>query len=160
MKSSVEQRQFQIEWDWDASFLQGIALALRISALGWSEYHAWQTFLHSELLELCWTLPLRHFFWDSSGVLTMFLGSGWLNFSCQFRGVWPWRPSVGVSLVPAWFCLAPIVGTQMLSPNSIVHMNSWEGQIVQRLPVSCRIGGVHAGDVEVDGQRSLTNRQR
>ena len=49
---------------------------------------------------------LRHFFWDSSGLLTMFLGSGWLDFSCQFRGVAMASPGLGVSwfrLGSAWF---------------------------------------------------------
>ena len=53
MKSSVAQRQFHIELDLYASFLQGIAL-------GFENQCAWvirtlfvQTFLHSELLEPC-----------------------------------------------------------------------------------------------------------
>ena len=66
---------------------------------------------------------LRHFFWDSSGLLTMFLGSGWLDFSCQFRGVAMASPGLGVSmqLVQAWFCL---VLAPRCSPTSIVRMNS------------------------------------
>ena len=78
------------------------------------------------------SFSLRHFFWDSSGLLTMFLGSGWLDFSCQFRGV-----AIGV---PVWVSAGSGLvllgsGTQMLSPTSIVRMNSRDKGIIS--PVAC-----------------------
>ena len=101
VQSSVAQRQFHIEWDYMRRFCKALPWALRhqctwvIRILVCSDirtFGAAGTVLNfsSQALLL-----------DSSGLLTMFLGSGWLNFRCQFRGVWPWRPPV----VSAWFRL-------------------------------------------------------
>ena len=53
---------------------------------------------------------------------------------------------MGVSVVPAWFCLVPIAGTQVLSPTSIVHKNG----IKSRLPVGVNSPRYIVVELEVD----------
>ena len=107
MKSSVAERQFQTQSGIICFVSDSHWLGLR-ELVSWADHNpcladilkfgAAGTVLNSS--------SLRHFFWDSSGLLTMFLGSGWLDFRCQFRGVAMASPGLGVSwfrLGSAWF---------------------------------------------------------
>ena len=113
MKSSVAERQFQTQ--------SGIICFVSDSHwLGLRELVSWAS------------SSLRHFFWDSSGLLTMFLGSGWLDFSCQFRGVAMASPGLGVS----WFRL--LLGSNCWHPDALSNFHSASeqiGQIKSKLPV-------------------------
>ena len=101
MKSSVAERQFQTQSGIICFVSDSHWLGLR-ELVSWADHNpcladilkfgAAGTVLNSS--------SLRHFFRDSSGLLTMFLGSGWLHFSFPGLGVswfrlgfaWFWHP--------------------------------------------------------------------
>ena len=122
MKSSVAERQFQTQSGIICFVSDSHWLGLR-ELVSWADqnpcladilkFGAAGTVLNSS--------SLRHFFWDSSGLLTMFLGAvGWTLVVNSEE--WPWRPPVWVSAGSGLVLLGS--GTQMLSPTSIVRMNS------------------------------------
>ena len=63
----------------------------------------------------------------------------------------PWVSAV----VPAWFCLVPIVGAQMLSPTSIDCKDRAKLPVGVNSPIVVELEVYKAGDVEVEGQSSL-----
>ena len=116
MKSSVAERQFQFQNGIICFVSDSHWLGLR-ELVSWADqnpcladiliFGAAGTVLNSS--------SLRHFFWDSSGLLTIFLGSGWLDFSCQFRGVAMASPGL------VWVSVGSGLALRC-SPTSIVRM--------------------------------------